>query len=289
MNNIEQFHFQNSELIQGLCEGLTGILNNIESGKSVAETDRITLLGLLDSYIDALKQSQNLDVSAIKKVRQLEGLPFEEKTVISELSGLKHSVDVLLKLGREKMVDVSDICFESVAGKVLINKGYCEEVITEKTGRHYYVLSQKGNKCLNNKKVVSQFKMDTSIASFPASISFETEKWSNVYGQRMDLLSYYFKRYRHSAEFIAFTLDENRKLAFGCELSDSLDVKYVFPCIFDDIDERNDIEQIKGLAGSGLIDEILLLVESTEQQERLIASDILNPQKISQLSYFVMN
>ena len=94
------------------------------------------------------------------------------------------------------------------------------------------------------------------------------DKWSNLYVKRIEILRKYYSRKREGKEYILFTLDESKEMVFGCELSDSLDVKYTFAGVFDEkINEH--IDQLKGLANSGRIDNINILIDSQSMAEIL--------------------
>ena len=287
-SRAEKFRLENNELVQKLYNGLCKLSSNLETNTMPSEGEKESLFDLLGSYIESLKRHEKSNVTMIRRVNDLGADTFDESNVMQELSGLKQSIKLLIRLGCEKMVDVEDILFSEDTGKLLIKSGYCEEIIVEKTGRRYYVLSSKGEKSFRSKTIINQFRKDVNFAVLPTEIIFETSKWSDIYSQRIDLLSFYYKNYRQTSDYIAFTLDELKEMVFGCELEESLDVRYTFACVFDNESKDENVNQLKNLAGSGLIDEILLLVESSEQRMDLVIKDGLDSQLIPQLSYFIM-
>ncbi|SCP97796.1 hypothetical protein [Anaerobium acetethylicum] len=287
-SRAEKFHLQNKELVQNLYNGLCSLLDNLEMNTMPGEEEKGSLSGLLDSYAESLKRHEKSNMAVIRRVNAPGADSFDENNVIKELSGHNQSIELLLRLGREKMVDVADKLLLEENGKLLVKCGYCEEIIVEKTGRRYYVLSSKGEKSFRNKTIINQLRKDVNSAIVPTEIIFETSKWSNIYSQRIDMLSFYYKNYRQTSDYIAFTLDELKEMVFGCEIEDGQDVRYTFACVFENESKDENVNQLKSLAGSGLIDQILLLTESGEQQMDLVIKDGLDPQLIPELSYFVM-
>lgn len=288
-NVVGQFPFQDKEPAGDLYSGLRGILNRIKAGAGIPQAEREKILLLIDRYVDALIKTDQKNFEPYLKLTNGTGISFDEKTVLSELRGRKNCIEILIRMGCEKLIPYDNAILETDEAKFLIEKGYCREIVTDESERCFYVLSSKGNKCFHNKNVTALFKQETKFGVFPSGMISDVSKWSNIYGRRLNMLCDYFNNCRESAEYIVFTLDEAKELAFGCELGDSLKVRYLFACVFDHENKQTDIEQLKGLAGSGLIDELILLVESVTQKEELINEKGLNPQVMPQLSYYVMD
>lgn len=134
-----------------------------------------------------------------------------EDKAYQELAGLKECISLLLRMSREKMIEVEDAAFKSDAGTVLIQGNYCDEVIMDGSGKHYYSLSDKAEKVLKSKNFIGKIKKDNVSAIVPSGLILTAEKWSNLYARRIELLRNYYSKKREGEEYILFTLDESKK------------------------------------------------------------------------------
>lgn len=263
----EKFHQENSNIILQLLERLDALLNKFEKGIVPGEPLKSDALYMLDVYKDAIEAFNKMEITAYQRIRTAQS-KFEEDKVYQELSSLKDGVQLLLRLSREKMIEVDDVNFNSEAGAVLLQGNYCDEVIMAGSEKHYYSLSEKAEKTLKNRNFIEKIKKESVSAIVPKEMVLPADKWSDLYVRRIEVLRQYYSKKREGKEYILFTLDEPKEMVFGCELSDSIDVEYTFAGVFDEkIDEH--IAQLKGLASSGHIDCINILIESQSMAEIL--------------------
>lgn len=263
----EKFYQDYEDMLNDLLESLSVLANKFEEGIVPGEPEKSDALYMIDVYKDAINLFSKVEKSYFRRIKSLKALLDEEK-MYHELQGFKESISLMFRLGREKMIIVGDDVFKSKAGKVLIDFGYCDEIILEQSGIHYYALSEKGEKVLKSKKIAEKIRKDVPITVIPGKLILEADKWSNLYVRSIEYLKKYFSEKKDNGEYICFTLDEKKEMVFACELSDSIDVTYYFAVVFDEqIDER--IEQLKRLANSGMIDKIVAIVESPEMARML--------------------
>lgn len=263
----EKFHRENANIISDLLASLDALLEKFNQGIIPGEPLKSDALYMLDVYKDAIEQFNKIEKPAFHRVRTTE-INFDEDDVYRELSGLKESITLLLRLSREKLIEIDDVVFKTDAGKVLLKGNYCDEITVEGSGKKYFSLSEKAEKALKSKSLAGKIKKENVTAVVPASMILSADKWSNLYVRRMEYLRQYYSTKQEGKEYILFTLDEAKEMVFGCELSDSLDVEYTFAGIFDEKIDGH-IEQIKALASSGRIDNIIIVVDSQNMIEIL--------------------
>lgn len=258
----EKFHQNHEDILNNLLESLIVLTNKFDEGIVPGEPEKSDALYMLDVYKDAIDFFSKEEKTYFKRVKQSQ-TSFNDERAYLELQGLRDSISLIIRLGNEKMIKVEDAVFESEAGRKVIESGYCDEVILEQSGIHYYALSDKGEKLLKSKKIVEKIRKDAPTAVIPGKLILEADKWSDLYARRIEYLKKYFSEKKDNSEYICFTLDDKKEMVFACELSDSLDVTYYFAAVFDEqIDDH--IEQVKRLADSGMIDNIVIVDESPE-------------------------
>lgn len=280
-NEYEKFHQDNPKIISGLLDSLEALLDKFDKGIVPGEPLKSDALYMLDVYRDAIEVFNKIEVPAFQRIKTTK-CDFDEDKAYKELATLKECISLLMRLSREKMIEVEDDAFRSDAGVVLIQGNYCDEVIMGGSGKHYYSLSDKAEKALKNKNFIGKIKKDNVSAIVPNGLILTADKWSNLYARRIEFLREYYSKKREGEEYILFTLDESKEMVFGCELSDSLDVEYTFAGVFDEkIDEH--IDQLKGLASSGRIDKISIIINSQSMIE-ILEDEGINPKDTPHIS-----
>lgn len=282
-NQAEKFHQENGKMIKQLVESLEAILNKFDEGIIPGEPEKSDAIYMLDTYLDFLIKFKETKPPAFKKVSDQKAQHFDEKASISELSSLRESIYILLKLGREKMILTEDYIFTTNGGLTLIEGGYCDEIIAGMGEIHYYILSEKGEKVVKSKNLLAALRNDVCTAIIPQGMLNDSFKWSNLYVRRIEMINKYFRVKRENVEHIIFSLDESKELVFGCEVNDSEEVDYVFAGIFDEkIDDH--ISQIKSIASSGRIDHLIIL-NSSEDGRALLEGEGLDSADYPQIKY----
>lgn len=217
---------------------------------------------MLDVYKDALELFNKVEPPVFKRVMAEKTL-FDEETIYKELSSIKESVSLLVRMGREKLIEKEDPVFQSVAGKSLLHGNFCDELIVDESDKRYYILSAKAEKTLKNKSISSKFRKDNATSIIPNEMIVESEKWNNIFVKRVEFLKRFYTEKRKGKEYILFTLDEAKEMVFACELGNTEGVTYIFAGVFDEkIDDH--INQLIGLSNSGLIDNIEIIIDSPE-------------------------
>lgn len=285
-NKAEKFHYENKKMILQLIESLDAILEKFASGITPGGPEKSGALYMLDVYLKFLKKYEDGKLPVFRRFREFKKIEFDEKTSAKELSNLKESIFILIKLGREKIIPSEDEAFTYDAGKTLVNGGYCEEIITGESKTRFYILSEKGEKAIKSKKLLTKLQDDVVSAIVPSEMIYEAAKWSSLYVKRVELINAYYQKYRDSAEHILFSLDDSKEMVFGCEVCDTVGVNYVFAGVFDErIDDH--ITQLKGLAGSGLIDKIVIVLNS-DNRKTLLLDEGLDSEKLPQIIYTII-
>ncbi len=266
-NEYEKFCRENKEIIDNLLTSLEILYNKFESGIIPGEPEKSDALYMLDVYKGAIESFYKTENPAFRKIAS-EKKAFDEKLTIKEISGLQESISLLARLSMEKVISKEDLVFQTLAGKALLNNGYCDELIADESGKNYYILSNKAEKALKNKNVISEIRKENISAIIPNGMIMESDNWSSLYFKRVEFLRKYYSEKRENKEYILFTLDDAKEMVFACELNDSEDVKYSFAAVFDEkID--NHISQLVALSKSGLIDSIEIIIESSDMKELL--------------------
>jgi len=263
----EKFHQNHEDLLAKLLENLNVFAVKFNKGIIPGELEKSDILYLLDMYKEAIDSFGKAEKSYFKRIKSQQSAFDEEKTY-HELQSSKECISLLIRLGREKMISTEEEDFKLETGKFLVASGFCDEIVLEQSGHHYYALSEKGEKVVRNKKIVEKIKKDNPMAIIPGRLILDVDKWSDLYARRVECLKKYYAEKKNHKEHIIFTLDEKKEMVFGCELSDSLEVTYYFAGIFDEKKDDH-IEQLKRLADSGLIDSIVIVIDSAETAEIL--------------------
>jgi hypothetical protein len=227
---------------------------------------------MLDEYKEALEIFYRDETPAFRRIKT-EDPSFDEESIYKELSGEREKISLLMRLGREKIIAADDVIFQTDSGKELLQSNYFDEVIFEENRQHYYSLSAKGETVFKSKNLLERIKKDNVMAIVPNRMTVGAEKWNDLYVQRVELLNRYYRNKKANRDYILFALDDNKEMVFGCELNDSIDVTYTFAGIFDNKNFKQ-IDQLKKLAGSGLIDNIIILIDSNEMDVMLEDADV---------------
>ena len=268
----ENFCRKNRRIVDDLLLSLQALLNKFEQGIIPGEPEKSEALYMLNVYKDALELFYKVDVPIFKRV-MAEKTSFDEETIYKELSSIKESVPLLVRLGREKLIEKDDPVFKTDAGKTLLQGGFCDELILNESGKSYYTLSAKAEKTLKNKNISSKLRKDNVASIIPNGMIVESEKWNNIYVKRVEFLKKFYSEKRTEKEYILFTLDPEKEMVFACELGNAEDVTYIFAGVFDEkIDDH--ISQLISLSNSGLIDNIEIIVSSFEMIEILESAGI---------------
>lgn len=280
-NEYEKFHRENSDIILNLLDSLEALLDKFEKGIVPGEPLKSDALYMLDVYRDAIEGFNKIEAPAFQRIKTAKS-DFNENNAYQELAGLKDCISLLMRLSREKLIEVEDEVFKSDAGVVLKQGNFCDEVIMDGSGKHYYSLSEKAEKVIRNKNFIEKIKKDNVSAIVPSGMILPANKWSNLYARRIEFLREYYSNHREGKEYILFTLDEAKEMVFGCELSDSLDVEYSFAGVFDEKIDGH-IEQLKVLASSGRIDKISILIDSQSMVD-ILKDEGINPKDTPRIS-----
>lgn len=282
-NQAEKFHQKNGKMIQQLVESLDAILEKFNEGIIPGEPEKSIAMYMLDTYLDCLIKFKAAKPSAFTKISEKETKTFDENLSIGELLSTRESIYLLLRLGREKMIPTDDNDFILNAGKILVEGDYIDEVSTETSENHYYILSKKGEKAVKSKSLMSAIRKEVCTAVLPQSLINDSFKWSDLYVRRVEMLNRYYCKKRRNLEHIIFSLNESNEMVFGCEMNDSEDVEYVFAGVFDEkIDDH--ILQIKRIVESGKVDRLIIL-NSSEDGITLLEGEGLNSNDYPQIQY----
>jgi hypothetical protein len=269
---FENFHRDHEDILSGLLENLDALLNKFHRGIVPGEPEKSDALYMLDEYKEALEIFYRDETPAFRRIKT-EDPSFDEESIYKELSGEREKISLLMRLGREKIIAADDVIFQTDSGKELLQSNYFDEVIFEENRQHYYSLSAKGETVFKSKNLLERIKKDNVMAIVPNRMTVGAEKWNDLYVQRVELLNRYYRNKKANRDYILFALDDNKEMVFGCELNDSIDVTYTFAGIFDNKNFKQ-IDQLKKLAGSGLIDNIIILIDSNEMDVMLEDADV---------------
>lgn len=272
---FEKFHCDNRGIISDLLESLDVLLSKFNQGIVPGEPEKSDALYVLSVYKDALEHFEGDENPVFQRIKS-EVASFDAESVYEELLGERERISLLMKLGREKIIAVDDVIFQSNAGKDLLQRGYCDELILEESGK-YYSLSEKAEMVFRNKALAGKLRKENVMAIAPAKMILAADKWSNLYVRRVAILKQYYMD--KGKDYILFTLDDEQEMVFGCELNESLDVIYTFAGIFDGKRDKQ-MSKLKEFAGSGLIDNIIVLVESDEGNEMFDTADMKQTEHI---------
>lgn len=282
----ERFLIENKKLVDDLCNELSKAIKSIDSVGTISAVKGERIVALLDDYISAIHMSKEEAVSIIKTIDTLK-IAFDEKKVLKELDSLGDGIELLAKVAREKIIGASSDDFKSDSGKRLIENGYLQLIELKGNSSQYYALSKKGIKSIKTKSVQDVMRSKSNAGVIPASIVPAVDDWGNLYCKRLERIHRYFNRTKKGTEYFTFLAFKDSEMVFACEVSDSVDVSYVFSGIFDDYSMSKDIGQIVDILGSGLVDEIKILVESEDEKEKLIANG-LDPNEMKHLTFDVI-
>ncbi len=276
-NQAEKFHQENDKMLKQLEESLESVINKFNRGIIPGEPDKSDLIYMLDTYLDLLIKFKETKTAAFTRLYEKDNSTYDETSSINELSRTKEGIEIIIKIGYEKMLLAKNKLFETAGGRLLVDKGYCEEVLAGKEEKRFYILSAKGEKILKSKEFLAAAQKSVCSAIVPAKIINESFKWSNLYVRRVEMINEYYRFKKNDADHIIFSLDESKEMVFGCDITDFNDITYVFAGIFDEkIDDH--IELLKEYASSGKIDHIVIINYTDEgrlllEGEGLVSTD----------------
>lgn len=277
----ERFCRDNEGIAEDLLASLQALIAKFERGIIPGEPEKSDALYMLDVYKDALELFNKVEAPVFKRV-MAENTSFDEETIYKELSSIKGSVSLLVRIGREKLIAKDDPVFQSDTGKTLLQGNFCDEIIVDGSGKRYYTLSAKAEKTLKSKSISSKLRKDNATSIIPNGMIVESEKWNNIYVKRVEFLKKFYTEKRTDKEYILFTLDEAKEMVFACELGNTEDLTYIFAGVFDEkIDDH--INQLIDLSNSGVIDNIEIIIDSSEMA-RILESEGIDSIKTPHIS-----
>lgn len=263
----KEFCRENEGITEELLASLKGLLAKFEKRIVPGEPEKSDALYRLDVYKDAVELFYRTELPVFKRI-PAEVKAFDEGNIYKELSAIKGSISILVKLVREKLIAKDDLIFISDAGKALLNGGFCDEIVVDGSQKTYYTLSAKAEKILKNKKFADKIRKEFVTAIIPSGMILESQKWNNIYVKRVEFLKQFYEQSRCDKEYILFTLDDAKEMVFACELDKSEAVNYVFAGIFDEKINDN-VNQLIYLSNSGMIDNIEIIIDSPEMENIL--------------------
>jgi DNA-binding PadR family transcriptional regulator len=286
-NENERFFLKNGEVIRQLTECLDVIVEKFESGKIPGDPEKSNAIYAVNQYLEAITDFKTKKQSILNRLNVRTSEPFEEKKAFIELAQKKHIIKALMRIGREKMILTDDPEMLNEELRILVDKGYCDEISISNGSRHYYILSEKGEQALRNKELLAKFRSEVSSAVMPATFVYEASNWTNLYLRRTEMIHKYFQINRNNVNHVIFTTDESKEMVFGCEIDNSVDVNYVFAGIFDERIEEH-VEKIKNILNSGHIDQITIL-NSSDDGKIMLEQAGLEPGRYPQVQFEMVN
>lgn len=285
MNSVdEQFRLRNKQLVLDLAGELSSISSALKNKGSISIDSKKHAISLLEQYIEALNFLRTAKPVSLKRVNAKTICKYNEQQVVEELGNDKGSIELLVKLGREKMIHTEQYEF-CKASKDLLQKGYIEEIVEVESESRYYILSSKGIRSLKSKNVAMRLKNKVSDFSVPDNSIFEFDEWTNIYGERIRLLQTYFK-IMNCSDYFVFPIGDNRELVMASRIEDSISVEYFFPAVFSDSKEK-DINCICAMAESGLVDSIVIICGTLAEKEELVNEGLVEKQN-GHIKYYVL-
>ena len=282
---MNSFTSNQYEIIERLINSLDVLIERLEDGVIPNKYEKERALLDLSEYTELIDKCAEGGLIPFKRVVAHGASEFISELTKEEVVGLRTRLTVLYRLARERIIEVNDSQIESEDGKLLIQKGYCEEI--EIDDSHYFILSEKALRLLTDRNMMSELKESSPEALIPACIISDSKTWTYLYIKRLILIHKYFVLNGEPMPYMVFSLqDSSPDMLFGCEISNNADICYVFAGIFDD----RASEQIKILieiARCGLIDRLVVCVEEKKDEERLIKNGI-SPETVSQIQVCIV-
>ncbi len=283
MSNDEEFYKEYAEIAEKLRSSLKVILDNLNSEVLPSDYEKSNAIMSIEAYIDALIKYDKRNILRFSRVQLSKKTAYSEKTVIKELSGLKKSIALLLKLCREKMISSENTDFSEEEGKILIEEGYCDKLLIEGIDKNFFVLSEKAEKVLKNKGILGKLKATPDCSVIPLKMIYEVNKWSSLYLKRVLLINKYYEKFGNEEEYILSSLGAKEDMVFGCDISDDVEIKYVFAGVFE---KKTDILDLRNILEVGEIENLIIVINSNEDKE-MLEKEGFNKDLVSQLSFVI--
>ena len=256
---------------------LIGMFDNIlkmrDKGIVVGNPDKDAVKKALKEYLKCLSSERDRhSVFDYEIEHELE--PYDSDEECKKIMHGTSTIVDLLRVAREKMVLVNDFDNNREHFDSLVELGYCDEIAIKEGGKKYMVLSPKGERVLTDSNILDKMVDERSESVIPQALVSDSHAWSSLYVKRSEMMSKYY-RGMLDTEYITFAMGTDDDMVFGCEVSDSDEVKYAFAAVFDERGS-DQVSYISALLATGLIDELVVLGNNREEIDYIKSKGIVS-------------
>lgn len=256
-----------------LIERLDRLLIKRVLNEPFGDDEKRDAIEAIEAYIIALDGQYDHVTSWFRIVTGSSDDSYDEAVAIKEFTEDAKKQTLLARLCLEKVVSAECENGEKAAFDYFVEHGYCVVIVSEAGGKQYYALSKKGEKAVKSKAVKAAMKKAAATSEIPSSLIRAFHRWTNLYARRVELLTEFYNNNRDGAKHIIFSPNGHDDMVFGCEINDEIGVSYVFAGIFDDAKD-GELAELKSMAESGLIDKIIVAVNTKEDKNMLLAEGL---------------
>ncbi|MEG0836232.1 MAG: hypothetical protein RR413_12400, partial [Christensenellaceae bacterium] len=172
-------------------------------------------------------------------------------------------INMLCRIGLEKIVSTRDIGIDQELLRQLVDANLVTDISTDTDLENNicFALTTKGWNWMKSKNF--QKKSQNSLPTFPTLVGIETNFWNELSFRRAKLIHDYYNEYPTTYGYIMFAFPQNKQLLFGCEISETVEVSYVCPYVFNEAPLKKDVDTLCEILNTSKVKVLTIVSLST--------------------------
>ena len=271
---------------------LEAILQVLLAGQVPEKKKNDNLQRVFQEYFQECRKIQETSRAIVKEIESKADIHWEdvlpqkgeELSVEKNLLSDPDNYRFLIKLIMEKL------CPAPTQGETsfinhLKNLGILTSVDLD--GQNNYLLTTKGWKWIVAESVKNFLEKLNSSFVFPSKLIPDLSAWTASTFYQLNLIKKYYERTRIH-DFMIFTDGKNRNILMGCEIKDSYAVNYCCAVDNEGNISQEEASRIYELGSDDKIDEIVVVVHTEDEENRLKLQKGLDSRNLTKLQFFVL-
>lgn len=271
---------------------LEAILQVLLAGQVPERKTNDNLQRVFQEYFQEHRKKQEASQTVEKELKSKEDIHWkdvlpqkgEELLVEENLLSEPDNYRFLQKLIMAKLFPVPTNGDTSFIG-YLENLGLLTSVDLE--GNTTYLLTTKGWKWIADESVKKVLGEINFSFVFPRKLIPDLSVWTASTFYQLKLIKKYYER-NGISDFMIFTDDKNQKIQFGCEIKDSYAVNYCCAVDNEGNISQEEASRIYELGRDDKIDEIILIVHTEDEENRLKLQKGLDSRNLTKLQFYIL-
>ena len=203
--------------------------------------------------------------------------------------GNTNNIKLLKRLVLKKLIPETEIAGDTSLVDYLAEAGYVAAVSmdSEALSQRYYLLTTKGWHCLSDERVREILTEKDPSFVFPKKVLSNPENWTEPTFFKLARMQKYFEGLGIT-DYMIFADQKEPQMQFGCEIRDSYSVSYCFAADFDGNLEVKESARLYELGRSDKVDELVVIVHSKEEENRLKLQRGLDASILKKLRFYIL-